>query len=58
MLVDVSSYVFLARDVIEIETKPILGIYALETLGFKVNPLTGDLDEIPEGDFFEKEIHR
>jgi len=32
--------------------KPILGVYALETLGFKVNPKTGDLEEIaPEGGF-------
>ncbi len=25
---------------------PLLGVYALETLGFKVNPLTGELEEI------------
>lgn len=31
---------------------PLLGIYALETLGFKVNPRTGDLEEIsPEGGY-------
>ena len=29
---------------------PILGVYALETLGFKVNPRTGELEEVsPEG---------
>ena len=31
---------------------PLLGIYALETLGFKVNPETGDLEEVsPEGGY-------
>jgi predicted aspartyl protease len=31
---------------------PILGVYALETLGFKVNPRTGELGEIsPEGGY-------
>jgi predicted aspartyl protease len=25
---------------------PLLGVYALETLGFKVNPTTGELEEI------------
>jgi len=31
---------------------PILGVYALETLGFKVNPKTGELEEIsPEGGY-------
>ncbi len=31
---------------------PILGVYALETLGFKVNPRTGELEEIsPEGGY-------
>ncbi len=37
----------------EIDTpKPLLGVYALETLGFKVNPKTGSLEEIaPEGGY-------
>ncbi|MGC8999169.1 MAG: aspartyl protease family protein [Candidatus Bathyarchaeia archaeon] len=37
----------------ELETpRPILGVYALETLGFKVNPKTGSLEEIsPEGGY-------
>ncbi len=31
---------------------PLLGVYALETLGFKVNPMTGELEEIsPEGGY-------
>ncbi len=31
---------------------PLLGVYALETLGFKVNPKTGELEEIsPEGGY-------
>ena len=31
---------------------PLLGVYALETLGFKVDPRTGDLEEIsPEGGY-------
>ncbi len=31
---------------------PLLGVYALETLGFKVNPRTGELEEIsPEGGY-------
>ena len=31
---------------------PLLGTYALETLGFKVNPRTGELEEIsPEGGY-------
>jgi len=31
---------------------PVLGVYALETLGFKVNPRTGELEEIsPEGGY-------
>ena len=31
---------------------PLLGVYALETLGFKVNPKTGELGEIsPEGGY-------
>jgi len=39
--------------VAELETpKPLLGVYALETLGFKVNPRTGDIEEIsPEGGY-------
>ena len=39
--------------VAEVDTPiPILGVYALETLGFKVNPLTGELEEIsPEGGY-------
>ncbi len=37
----------------ELETpKPILGVYALETLGFKVNPKTSSLEETsPEGGY-------
>jgi len=37
----------------ELETlKPLLGVYALETLGFKVNPRTGEIEEIsPEGGY-------
>jgi predicted aspartyl protease len=31
---------------------PLLGVHALETLGFKVNPRTGELEEIsPEGGY-------
>jgi len=31
---------------------PLLGVHALETLGFKVNPRTGNLEEIsPEGGY-------
>ncbi|WP_054841683.1 aspartyl protease family protein [Vulcanisaeta distributa] len=31
---------------------PLLGVYALESLGFKVNPRTGELEEIgPEGGY-------
>ena len=31
---------------------PLLGVYALEPLGFKVNPRTGELEEIgPEGGY-------
>jgi len=31
---------------------PLLGVYALETLGFKVNPVTGGLEEVsPEGGY-------
>ena len=39
--------------VAELETPtPLLGVYALETLGFKVNPWTGELEEIsPEGGY-------
>ncbi|MCE4629286.1 MAG: retroviral-like aspartic protease family protein, partial [Desulfurococcales archaeon] len=39
--------------VAELETPtPLLGVYALETLGFKVNPRTGELEEIsPEGGY-------
>jgi hypothetical protein len=39
--------------VAELDTpRPLLGVYALETLGFKVNPKTGELEEIaPEGGF-------
>ena len=33
-------------------TQPLLGVHALETLGFKVNPSTGQLEEIsPEGGY-------
>jgi len=37
----------------EVDTpKPLLGIYALETLGLKVNPRTGALEEMaPEGGY-------
>jgi len=39
--------------VAELDTPvPLLGVYALETLGFKVNPKTGELEEIsPEGGY-------
>jgi len=39
--------------VVELDTPtPLLGVYALETLGFKVNPRTGELEEIsPEGGY-------
>ena len=39
--------------VAELETpKALLGVYALETLGFKVNPRSGELEEIsPEGGY-------
>ena len=39
--------------VAELETpKSLLGVYALETLGFKVNPRTGEIEEIsPEGGY-------
>lgn len=39
--------------VVQIDTPhPLLGVYALETLGFKVNPQTGELEEIsPEGGY-------
>jgi len=31
----------------ELETPtPLLGVYALETLGFKVNPATGEVEEV------------
>jgi len=31
---------------------PLLGVFALETLGFKINPKTGELEEIsPEGGY-------
>jgi len=31
---------------------PLLGVYALETSGFKVNPRTGEIEEIsPEGGY-------
>jgi len=34
---------------------PLLGVYALETLGFKVNPRTGELEEIsPKADICSK----
>ncbi|MEM2989663.1 MAG: retroviral-like aspartic protease family protein [Halobacteria archaeon] len=40
----------------ELDTpQPLLGVYALETLGFKVNPRTGELEEIsPEGGYLLK----
>lgn len=32
--------------------KPLLGVYSLETLGFKINPRTGTLEEMaPEGGY-------
>jgi len=39
--------------VVELDTPvPLLGVYALETLGFKVNPVTGELEEVsPEGGY-------
>ncbi len=39
--------------VVSFETPvPLLGVHALETLGFKVNPITGDLEEVsPEGGY-------
>jgi predicted aspartyl protease len=39
--------------VAELETPtPLLGVYALETLGFKVNPSTGEVEEVsPEGGY-------
>ena len=39
--------------VAELDTpQPLLGVYALETLGLKVNPRTGELEEIaPEGGY-------
>lgn len=39
--------------IVELDTpKPLLGTYALETLGFKVNPKTAKLEEIsPEGGY-------
>jgi len=39
--------------VAELDTPiPLLGVYALETLGFKVNPRTGEVEEIsPEGGY-------
>jgi len=39
--------------VVEIDTPtPLIGVYALETLGFKVNPKTGELEEISPEDIF------
>jgi len=36
---------------------PLLGVYALETLGFKVNPRTGELEEIsPEGGYLLRSV--
>jgi predicted aspartyl protease len=45
--------------VAELDTpRPLLGVYALETLGFKVNPKTGELEEIaPEGGFLLTAAH-
>jgi len=42
--------------VVELDTPaPLLGVYALETLGYKVNPKTGELEEIsPEGGYLLK----
>lgn len=39
--------------VAELDTPtPLLGVHALETLGFKVNPVTGELEEVsPEGGY-------
>ena len=42
--------------VAELDTAiPLLGVYSLETLGFKINPRTGELEEIsPEGGYLLK----
>lgn len=42
-----------AAFIAQVQTpKPLLGVYALETLGFKVNPRTGTLEEMsPEGGY-------
>ena len=39
--------------VVELDVStPLLGVYALETLGFRVNPRTGELEEVsPEGGY-------
>ncbi|MBT9147742.1 MAG: hypothetical protein DDT32_01507 [Syntrophomonadaceae bacterium] len=43
---------------VELDTpRPLLGVYALETLGFKVNPRTGELEEMaPEGGFLLRAV--
>jgi hypothetical protein len=42
-----------------INTTPILGIYALETLGLKPNPVTGKLEVIgPEGGYLLQLTYR
>ena len=46
--------------VAELDTAtPLLGVYSLETLGFKINPRTGELEEMsPEGGYLlDAKIH-
>jgi len=49
-----STYIVLDPGIIrELDVPtPVLSVYALETLGLKVNPRTGELEEIsPEGGY-------